>query len=255
MENENKNPNPNPNSNVKVQWWKSLLGKKWTFPAIYLVASVLIVTLLWTRSDSGNYQLTKEESIFNEQHEVIQEKPEAEEYALEVDNQDVVGSLQEDALPVTADEPKIIWPLQISDKAQIVRQFYNQSESEEVRKQAFYEYQNTIYTSSGIDIIKNGEAFEVLAVADGKVVMAEDDVLHGKKIKIAHDDGLETVYASLSKMTVKVGDQVAAGTTIGKAGKSEIKKDLPNHLYFEAYQTGEVIDPASILPELSDDRT
>ncbi|OEF96792.1 M23 family metallopeptidase [Desulfuribacillus alkaliarsenatis] len=252
MENENKNQNSE--SNPKVQWWKSLLGKKWTFPAIYLVASVLIVTILWTRSDTGNYQLTKDDSLFNEQQEIVQEEPISAEPSLDIDGLEAEYA-GEEAVPVIGEEPKIMWPLEITENAEIVRQFYDQAASREDRIQAIYEYQNTIYTSSGIDIIKGGERFDVLAVADGKVVMAEADVLHGNKIKIVHEDGLETVYSSLSSMKVEVGDQVAAGTVIGQAGKSEIKKDLPNHLYFEAYRSGEVVDPTSILPALHDERT
>lgn len=245
----------NNTQNPKVQWWKSLLGKKWTFPAIYLVASVLIVTLLWSRSDTGNYQLSKEDGILNEQPGYTQEDPNLAEVDLNLDllDGDVDGTGE--ATPVTADQLKVIWPLEISEKAEIVRKFYDQSASQEERVQAIYEYQNTIYTSRGLDIIKGGEKFDVLAVADGKVVMAEEDLLHGKTIKIAHGDGFETVYASLSSMIVQVGDEITAGTKIGQAGKCQIKKDLPNHLYFEAYRSGELVNPVSVLPPLTEERT
>lgn len=256
MENENKIPD----ANSKVPWWKALLAKKWAFPALYLAASVLIVTLLWTRIDTGgNYQLSKEDSIFNEQQQYQQEQPDQiaqqDSNTQGEDSLDASEQTPEEAVPVTSDEPQVMWPLEITDQAKIVHQFYDQNASDDVRLQAIYEYNNTMYTNNGIDIIKDGEKFEVYAVADGKVVMAENDVLHGKKIKISHGEDFETVYASLSEMTVEVGDEVKAGEVIGQAGKSEIKSSLPNHLYFEAYKAGEPVDPVSVLPAISDPRT
>ena len=244
--------NQTPNS--KVQWWKSLLAKKWTFPAIYLVASVLIVTLLWTRIDTENYQLSKEDSIFNEQQSA-QEPLDVTDSEVIPEEVEAVEVPVDEAIPVVVDEPQLVWPLEVTEAAEIVHQFYDQSASEEDRMQAIYEYNNTIYTSNGIDIIKGGDKFDVMAVADGQVVMAEEDALHGKKVKISHGDGFETVYASMSDISVQVGDEVEAGQVIGQAGKSEIKHDLPNHLYFEAYREGEAINPVSILPALTGDRT
>jgi stage II sporulation protein Q len=246
MENENKNPNP------KVQWWKSLLAKKWTFPAIYLVASVLIVTLLWTRTDTGNYQLSKDYNIISQQEEYVQEEP-VDSSGLELDNLEVadVAEMPSDAVPVVSNEPIMQWPLAVTEEADIVTHFYDQNAENDRRAEAIYEYDRTIFNSTGIDIIKGEEKFDVLAVAAGKVVIAEDDVLHGKKIKIAHADGLETVYASLSELTVQVGNEVKAGDKLGQAGQCQIKSDLPNHLYFEVYQAGQAIDPVSVLPALT----
>ncbi|OEH85456.1 hypothetical protein BHU72_05055 [Desulfuribacillus stibiiarsenatis] len=234
--------------NPQVKWWKSLLGKKWTFPAIYLIASVLIVTLMWTKSDTGNYQLSKEDSIF---------KAPQEEYVID---QPITAAPQnpetvelEEAVPVTAEDVQVSWPLEMSEKAKIVTSFYSETASAEERSKAVYEYTDKTTTkfihSKGIGIVSGEEKFDVFAVANGEVTMAEEDALYGMKVKISHGDGLETVYASLSKVTVKVGDEVKAGMKIGQAGKSEIRKDLPNHLYFEAYKLGEAIDPVSILPE------
>lgn len=41
--------------------WKRLLGKKWAFPAVYMIAAVLILGLMWWFQDPNEYPLTKDE--------------------------------------------------------------------------------------------------------------------------------------------------------------------------------------------------
>ena len=62
----------------------------------------------------------------------------------------------------------------------------------------------------GIDVdLNTGDA--VLASFEGMVRIAKYDPTYGKVVVIRHQNGLETLYAHLSKFEIKVGDYVQAG--------------------------------------------
>ncbi len=44
-------------------------------------------------------------------------------------------------------------------------------------------------------------------------------------------------------MKVKKGDNVLRGQVIGKSGLSNISKDLKDHLHFELFYKGQVVNP------------
>ena len=56
-----------------------------------------------------------------------------------------------------------------------------------------------------------------------------------------------SIYQSLSEVSVKKGDKVTAGQVIGKSGQNTLDKDMGNHLHFELYIRGEVVDPLNYL--------
>lgn len=61
----------------------------------------------------------------------------------------------------------------------------------------------------------------VLAAADGQVVfVGEDEATLGRMVILRHDDGLLTIYAHLEQATVRQGQKVAQGTTVGAVGSS-----------------------------------
>lgn len=58
---------------------------------------------------------------------------------------------------------------------------------------------------------------DIVAAASGRVVFAEDKFrAYGKTVIISHPEGLMSVYASLSRISVKPGDYINRGTAIGK---------------------------------------
>lgn len=78
----------------------------------------------------------------------------------------------------------------------------------------------------------------VVAVADGTVVCAGGkghnwDWSYGNEVAINHGGGNYTNYAHLSKILVKVGDKVVAGTPIGEVGNTG--RSFGNHLHFECH--------------------
>jgi murein DD-endopeptidase MepM/ murein hydrolase activator NlpD len=62
---------------------------------------------------------------------------------------------------------------------------------------------------------------------------------------IMHANGLETVYAHLSKFKVKPGDVVLAGQPIGLGGSTG--HSTGSHLHFEVRYKGHALNPSTII--------
>ena len=62
---------------------------------------------------------------------------------------------------------------------------------------------------------------------------------------IRHHNGLETIYGHLSKVFIKVNDNVKSGDPIGLCGNSG--RSFGSHLHFEIRFCGQHIDPESIF--------
>ena len=96
----------------------------------------------------------------------------------------------------------------------------------------------------GIDVDLNvGD--DVLASFEGIVRIAKYDPTYGRVVVIRHQNGLETLYAHLSKFKVEVGDYVQAGDLIALGGNSG--RSTGPHLHFEVRYLGEPINPNDII--------
>jgi murein DD-endopeptidase MepM/ murein hydrolase activator NlpD len=73
----------------------------------------------------------------------------------------------------------------------------------------------------------------VIASADGTVAFAGVQAAYGNLIVINHAQGYQTRYAQLEKISVKVGQTVKKGTSIGFVGNSGTPSSEPPHLHFE----------------------
>lgn len=69
---------------------------------------------------------------------------------------------------------------------------------------------------------------------------------YGNSIIIGHFNGFKTLYAHLSKVYVKVGDEVSTTTSIGEMGATG--RAFGDHLHLEVYKDGKTINPLTILP-------
>lgn len=67
----------------------------------------------------------------------------------------------------------------------------------------------------------------------------------GRFLVIRHANGLETVYAHLSRQMVTLGEEVKAGDVIGYGGSSG--RSTAPHLHFEIRYAGNAIDPNRIF--------
>lgn len=87
----------------------------------------------------------------------------------------------------------------------------------------------------------------VHAAAAGKVVHADDGRGYGNLVVIAHEGGIETRYAHLSRFAAGItpGALVQAGQPIGAVGTTGLSTGP--HLHFEAHRAGAPIDPMPLL--------
>lgn len=96
----------------------------------------------------------------------------------------------------------------------------------------------------GIDInLHKGDA--VVAAFDGMVRIAHAKGGFGNVVIIRHYNGLETVYAHLSKIKVKPGQVVLAGQLVGLGGSTGHSSGP--HLHFEVRFKGQALNPASLI--------
>ena len=68
----------------------------------------------------------------------------------------------------------------------------------------------------------------------------------GNYVTVAHADGMATIYAHLSSVSVGTGQQVAAGTTIGGVGNSG--NSYGPHLHLEVREAGIPREPCGYIP-------
>ena len=99
---------------------------------------------------------------------------------------------------------------------------------------------------AGIDVLApRGTA--VRAAAPGRVVLAGyAPGGWGNLVVIAHADGLKTMYAHLSKVIVRRGQNVLTGTRVGLVGATGDASGP--HLHFEVRLRGAAVDPLTALP-------
>lgn len=97
---------------------------------------------------------------------------------------------------------------------------------------------------TGIDI---GASYgtPIRAVASGRVIFAGWYGGYGNMIIIDHGGRISTVYGHLSKIVVKVGEEVAEGDVIGYVGSTGLSTGP--HLHFEVRINGDPVDPLTWL--------
>jgi len=101
-----------------------------------------------------------------------------------------------------------------------------------------------VETHKGLDI--RGRYGEVVkSTASGRVVMAGRRGGYGNCVVINHGNGFETYYGHLSRILIKVGQQVKAGDKIGKIGSTG--RSTGPHLHYEVHRYGKIINPRSFL--------
>ena len=97
------------------------------------------------------------------------------------------------------------------------------------------------YIHKGIDLSTYRSGDPVIATADGQVVMVDYDPGFGNYIIIRHKHGFYTRYAHLLSQSVRRGEHVNQGQTIGYVGNTGISTGP--HLHYEVHIGSEVVDP------------
>ncbi len=157
----------------------------------------------------------------------------------------VSSSILDEDVPVINEVSKMIKPYTASGVS-IAKSYYDyQADAAEQEKSIVY-HDNTYMQNSGVDYVLE-DVFDVVSVLDGTVTNVKEDELVGKTIEIKHDNDYVTVYQSLSEVSVKKGDTVKQGDVIGKSGTNELDSEAGNHLHFELYIGGQVVNPANYI--------
>jgi len=99
---------------------------------------------------------------------------------------------------------------------------------------------------SGLDIAGD-EGTPIRAAANGTVIDAGDFFFSGNMIYLDHGQGIISLYAHLSKISVKPGDTVNQGDIIGNLGQTG--RVTGPHLHFAIISNQTLIDPVFMLPK------
>ena len=99
----------------------------------------------------------------------------------------------------------------------------------------------------GIDIARTNRSSNppILAADGGTVVSAGMVSSYGNKVEIDHGNGIKTLYAHLSTITVRAGQKVSKGDQIGVMGTTGDSTGV--HLHFEVTVNGTIQNPMSYL--------
>lgn len=244
MNEQNKNTKPHEEAPKTVQGdssatsssWKKALSKRWVFPAAYLAAAAIILTLVWVYQDASQKTLKPQEGSSTVSESVVgSETPAAE-------------GKDGEAVEVTAIAQSMIWPVADDVAVSVVKPYFDE-ESPETHQEAMVQYNDTFSPNLGIDLATaDDQAFEVRAALSGKVTRVENHPLNGNVVEVTSGD-TRTVYQSLNEVKVSEGAEVKQGDAIATAGRNELEKDLGNHLHFEVYEGDKLVNPEKLLPQ------
>ena len=197
---------------------KKLKLKKFVMPVVYAVlVSVLALSTYLSFKDT------------NSNKEVIE------------DINYVSSIIWSNDTPVISTEKVLIKPY-TTKEVQIGKYYYDYTDSSDSQKNSIIFYENTYIQNSGVDYILE-KSFDVVSIYDGTVIKVEDNEIVGKTVEVKHDNNIISVYQSMGDIKVKEGDVITQGMVIGKSGTSKINSELGNHLHFELYVNGEVVNP------------
>ena len=157
----------------------------------------------------------------------------------------ITDAIIEEEEAVMKEEKKVLNPYTDSSVT-IGKSYYDYKADAETQEKSIVYHDNTYMQNSGIDFIAENP-FDVVAILDGSVTDVKDDDTLGKIIEIKHDNGYVSIYQSLSEVSVKKGDVITQGQVLGKSGTNNLDKDMGNHLHFELYVNGQVVDPTLYL--------
>lgn len=96
----------------------------------------------------------------------------------------------------------------------------------------------------GVDI-KLATGDSVKCAFEGTVRIARRSSTFGNVVMVRHRNGLETIYAHLSAIHVKIGQHVESGEILGLGGNTG--RSYGSHLHFEVRYKGMPLNPNSII--------
>ena len=117
------------------------------------------------------------------------------------------------------------------------------------RISSVYGYRNSPITGirqfhSGIDIVSSVNA-PIKAAVDGRVAETGYSAVYGNFVILSHADGYQTLYAHLNRISVRSGQSVSQGATVGLLGSTGLSTGP--HLHFGVYRNGQAMNPLIFL--------
>ena len=197
---------------------KKLRLKRYVIPCLYVVLFATVMT--------GAFLITKA---------MKKSEPATPDYNY------VSNIVTSDVVPTISEAKKLIKPY-TDEKVTVGKSFYDYKAEASNQEKSITYYDGSYVQNSGIDYVLD-QTFDVVAVLDGTVTNVKQDDILGTIVEIKHDNNYVTTYQSLSDVTVKKDDIVTQGQVIGKSGTNKLDKDMGNHLHFELYTNGQVVDP------------
>jgi len=97
---------------------------------------------------------------------------------------------------------------------------------------------------AGLDI-QGQHGTPVKSTADGKVIFAGYKGSYGNLVILQHGENFETYYGHLSKILVKVSENVKVNAIIGNVGSTG--RSTGPHLHYEIRKSGKTINPQTYL--------
>ena len=99
---------------------------------------------------------------------------------------------------------------------------------------------------TGLDLMSGTGDDKVFAVKSGVVVMAEFHPQYGNTVVIRHLNGVESLYAHLAQLSVKVGDKVTTDSLLGYIGSTG-SSSTGKHLHLEILVGGYPVNPQKVI--------
>lgn len=158
-------------------------------------------------------------------------------------NQSIIDHTNEEIEVINQNQSTTMIKPYVDDQVVVAKYYYDYQDDNTTQEKSILYHENTYIQNTGMDFTKD-DSFDVVAILDGTVTDVKEDELLGTIVEIKHDGNFISSYQSLSEVTVKKNDTVSQGQVIGKSGTNELDKDLGNHLHFELYQNGQVLDPS-----------
>lgn len=127
----------------------------------------------------------------------------------------------------------------------IAREFFDLN-NEETITSAVMNNGTTFKESTGISFAKaDNSIFDVLCSYPGEVVeiSGNDDSLEGYSVTVLIEEGLYTVYSSLSEVNVEVGENVDIKQKIGVSGTSINDLEAKVHVHLQIIDNNNYINP------------
>lgn len=87
----------------------------------------------------------------------------------------------------------------------------------------------------------------LVAAAGGRVTLAEDLYFTGNTLLVEHGHGVTTLYAHMSRLDVRPGEEVLRGQVIGASGATG--RVTGPHLHLGLFWLSTSLDPRPVLPD------